>query len=112
VLDGFNVQRGYNRHHCGGSSGWRSFSQIIGPARNFARNRGKKLYVVEYGCVEGSSGQKANWLDGASAAIRRWPQIVGASYNHENTDCTYYVDSSSSALRAFRRMGNRAVFGG
>jgi hypothetical protein len=103
---------GYNRDHCGGSSGWRSFPDIIRPARNFARKRGKKLYVIEYGCVEGAAGQKAAWLDRAANTMRRWPQIEGASYNHENTDCNYYIDSSGSALRAFRRMGNHTAFGG
>jgi hypothetical protein len=103
---------GYNRNNCGGSSGWRSFSKIIGPAYAFARNRDRKLYVIEYGCVEGTAGAKAKWLDSATATIRRWPRIVGVSYNHENTDCNYYADSSGSALRAFRSMGQRAYFGG
>ncbi len=103
---------GYNRNNCGGSSGWRSFSKIIGPARTFARHRGRKLYVVEYGCVEGSAGAKAEWFDKSANTIRRWPQIVGVSYNHENTDCNYFADTSQGALAAFRRMGNRPYFGG
>lgn len=103
---------GYNRNHCGGSSGWRSFRQIIDPARDFAARRNRKLFVVEYGCVEGAPGAKAEWFDRAARQIRRWPLIAGVSYNHENTDCNYLAHTSAGALRAFKRMGNSAYFGG
>lgn len=102
----------YNRNHCSGSSGWRSFRQIIYPAHRFARRRGRGLFVAELGCVEGAPGAKAQWLDRAATTIRRWPEIRGVSYNHEDTDCNYLVDTSAGALRAFRRMGNTRYFGG
>jgi hypothetical protein len=103
---------GYNRNTCGSSDGWRSFREIVEPAHRFARERGRGLYVIETGCVEGSAGEKADWITQASRAIADWSTIVGVSYNHENTDCNYYVDTSSSALGSFRRMGRRRLFGG
>ncbi len=100
---------GYNRYTCRHRS-WRSFEQIIQPAHTFAARKRKHLYVVETGCVEGEPGRKAQWITGARATLKKWPNVVGVSYNHENTDCTYYVDSSASALSSFRAMGQDAYF--
>jgi hypothetical protein len=95
---------GYNRGGCGGTS-WKSFNQTFAPARSFARSRNKKLYMVEVGCTEGGSGAKADWIADARATIKKWPEVVGFSYNNERTDCSYLVDSSTSALNSFKRMG-------
>lgn len=103
---------GYNRNNCNASNGWRHFRDIIRPAHNFARRRNTGLYVVETGCVEGPSGAKADWISGVARAIGDWNTIVGVSYNHESTDCNYFVDTSNSALGSFRRMGERGIFGG
>ncbi len=103
---------GYNRHFCGRSNGWRSFNTIFKDARSFAKSKGKSLYVIESGCVEGAPGAKAKWIDAAAATIKSWPEMIGFSYNHENTDCTYWADSSTSALTAFTAMGKQAYFGG
>ncbi|GIU97211.1 MAG: hypothetical protein KatS3mg013_1014 [Actinomycetota bacterium] len=100
---------GYNRYRCTRKD-WRNFSEIFSPAREVARRRGKNLYIVEYGSTEGGSGQKADWIHNARRAIKDWPEVVGCSYNHEHTDCLYYVDSSSSALKAFREMGADPTF--
>jgi len=100
---------GYNRYHCRNTP-WRPFNEIFSPARAFARSHKRSLYVVEAGCVEGEPGRKADWFKGARATIKMWPEIVGFSYNNEDTDCTYYVDSSSSALSSFRAMGRDAYF--
>ncbi len=94
---------GYNRGGC--SSPWKSFNQTFTPARSFARSRGKKLYMVEVGCTEGGTGLKADWIADARATIKKWPEVVGFSYNNERTDCSYVVDSSTSALNSFKRMG-------
>ena len=94
---------GYVRAGCGGP--WKSFGYTFGPARSFARSRGRKLYMVEVGCTEAGGRRKAEWIADARATVKRWPEVVGFSYNHERTDCAYVVDSSRSALSAFRRMG-------
>lgn len=96
---------GYNRGGCGSGVSWKSFNQTFAPARSFARSRGKDLYMVEVGCTEGGSGAKADWIADARATIKRWPEVVGFSYNNERTDCSYVVDSSASSLNSFKRMG-------
>ena len=95
---------GYNRHRCFGVD-WRSFGKIFSPSRDFARSRGQNLFVIESGCVERGPGEKAGWIRDARETIKGWPEIKGFSYNHENTDCNYYLTSSTSALDAFRAMG-------
>jgi hypothetical protein len=100
---------GYNRYHCRGKP-WKSFSQIFSGARNFAKARGRNLYIIEAGCVEGEAGRKAAWFNDVRATLKTWPETVGFSYNSEDTDCTYWADSSSSALNAFGAMGHDAYF--
>ncbi|MGZ8629941.1 MAG: twin-arginine translocation signal domain-containing protein [Actinomycetota bacterium] len=100
---------GYNRHRCFGVD-WRSFSKIFRPSREFARARGRDLYVIESGCVERGPGDKAHWIRDARQTIKSWPEIKGFSYNHENTDCNYYLTSSSSSLDAFKAMGSDPYF--
>lgn len=103
---------GYNRNDCNATNGWRRFREIMRPAHEFARRRNRGLYVIETGCVEGPTGAKADWIREAARAIADWNTIVGISYNHENTDCNYYVNTSKSALGAFEGMGDRRLFGG
>ena len=100
---------GYNRYHCRGTP-WKSFSQIFGYARNYAKAHGRNLYIVESGCVEGEPGRKAAWFDGARATLKTWPEVVGFSYNSEDTDCTYWADSTSGALNSFSSMGRDSYF--
>ncbi|HET9311737.1 MAG TPA: twin-arginine translocation signal domain-containing protein [Actinomycetota bacterium] len=106
--DGLGVD-GYNRHRCFGVD-WRSFRKIFAPSRSFAKARGKKLYVIEAGCVERNPGEKAKWLRGARQTIKAWPEIRAFSYNHEVTDCNYLLTSSPSSFRAFRAMGKDPYF--
>ncbi len=98
-----------NRYRCKNRP-WKSFADLYGPARTFARARGKNLYIVEYGTVEGEPGRKAKWFDAARATMKSWPEVVGASYIHENTDCNFLLDTSSSSLRRFRAMGSDPAF--
>jgi hypothetical protein len=100
---------GYNRYNCFHKP-WRSFEQIFAPAHAFALKKRKPLYVVESGCVEAEPGRKADWIAGARTTVKHWHNVVGVSYNHESTDCTYYVDSSQSSLAAFRAMGQDGYF--
>ncbi len=99
---------GYNRVNS--TPGWRSFEEIFKPAHAVARSKRRGLYVIEYGSTEGSQGRKAEWLKNARATMKGWPQVVGCSYNHEHTDCVYWVDTSTSSLRAFKHMGADAAF--
>jgi hypothetical protein len=100
---------GNNRYRCKNVD-WRSFGQMFSPARDFARSVGRGLYVVEYGCVEGESGRKGAWIDDAKATIKSWPEVEGVSYLHEMSDCNYRINTSTSALSAFRAMGQDSHF--
>ena len=100
---------GYNRYHCRGTP-WKSFSQIFSYARNYAKAQSRNLYIIESGCVEGEAGRKAAWFDAASATLKTWPEVVGFSYNSEDTDCTYWADSTSGALNSFSSMGRDNYF--
>jgi hypothetical protein len=99
---------GYNR--IDRPNGWRSFERIFSPAHNVAKRHGKGLYIIEYGCTEGAPGKKATWLHNARTTMKRWNNVVGCSYNHEHTDYVYWVDTSVSSMRAFRRMGHDPAF--
>lgn len=100
---------GFNRGSCTRSP-WKTFGDLFGAARQFAIDRGKKLYVIEFASVEGTSSQKAAWFDDARATIKTWPELEGVSHVNEKSDCTYWVNTSSSALDAFRRLANDPHF--
>lgn len=100
---------GYNRYHCR-SKPWKSFSDVFVSSRNYAKAKGKNLYVVESGCVEGEPGRKAQWFTDARATMKLWPEIVGFSYNDESTDCTYWIESSTTSLASFKSMGQDLYF--
>ena len=55
---------GYNRYHCRGTP-WKPFVNTFSYAHNYAKAKGKKLYVIESGCVEGEPGRKAAWFQGS-----------------------------------------------
>jgi hypothetical protein len=101
---------GYNRNFCGSSNGWRSFEEVFGPARRYAKRRSRRLFIQEYGSVESTPGRKAQWIDRARSVLKSWPEVAGVSYNHEATDCVYWIDSSRSSFHAFRKMGQDRRF--
>lgn len=92
-----------NRYTCKGFP-WKPFTTLFGPAHDFARARGRRLYIVEFASVEGEADRKAQWFDDARATIKSWPEIVGVSHINEKSDCTYWVNTSQSALDAYRRI--------
>jgi hypothetical protein len=101
---------GCNRNYCGRSDGWRSFEEMFRDARIYARRTSRRLYVQEYGCVEGTPGRKAHWFDSARRVLKSWPEVIGVSYLHEATDCAYWIDSSRSSFKAFKNMGQDSYF--
>jgi hypothetical protein len=93
-----------------GGSKWRTFEQIYAPAHTYATSRGEQLYIPEYGCVEGGSNRKAQWITDARATIKGWPEVIGVSYLDENTDGDFRIDTSTSAFNAFKAMGKDAYY--
>ncbi|MEO8293351.1 MAG: hypothetical protein ABI635_09445 [Actinomycetota bacterium] len=105
---------GYNRGPCAGNDQWRTFSEIFGDARRFARYHRRGLFIGEFGCVEqdscnnngGDPGAKARWFDNARSTIKNWPEVRAACYSHTATSGNaYWVDSSPGSLKAYRQIG-------
>jgi hypothetical protein len=111
---------GYNRYPCFGEE-WQTFSALFAPARDFAKSRGKGLFIGEYGCPEqdccgntsGDPGAKALWFREASQTIKSWPEVKAAVYSHAYSDqfqCAYWVDTRRRSLAAFRHVGLKSYF--
>jgi hypothetical protein len=106
---------GYNRNVSGR---WRSFETVLQPARQKASSVGKQFYVMETGCVEGTSGRKGDWFREMAATAEAWPELRGISYNHEeghtgnDGGMNYRVDTSATAIEGFREMASAAAFTG
>jgi hypothetical protein len=96
---------GSNRGHCVAGRPWKSFTEMFGGAHTYASSHGKNLYFVEWASIEGEPGQRALWITDARAVIKSWPEVIGASYLSEDTDCNYRVDTTASSIAAFAAMG-------
>ncbi|MCV2393574.1 PKD domain-containing protein [Actinotalea sp. M2MS4P-6] len=106
VVDWVGVDA-YNWAGCRGSSGpqsWRSLADGAAGARDFARAHGKPLMLAEYGSVEDAEqpGRKATWLTEAMDTALAWPELKAVLYFHHDGSCPWWVDSSTSALSAFK----------
>ncbi len=104
---------GYNRNLHGN---WRTFEKIFTPAHRSSVARGRKLFVVEHGCVEGAPGQKARWFADAAGVAKAWPELIALSYNHEtghsgkDANMDYRIDTSQASIAGFRAMGASSFF--
>jgi len=112
---------GYNRYPClpdRKQHHWTSFRTIFEPAHRVAASRHKGLFIGEFGCVErnacGNRGAdrhaKAKWIHGAGETMRMWPNVKGAVYSHtlaryQGFNEAFWVNTSKSSLRAYRRVG-------
>ncbi len=111
---------GYNFFGCspGLNGSWREFAQIFEPVRQFGlAHPSKPIVVGEWGSVEdpGSSGRKAEWIDGARATLQSpgWEQFDAALYWHSQTPgCSIWADTSQSSIAAFAAMGTDPFFYG
>ena len=114
---------GYNRGACDPTGGWRSFSEIFKPARDYAKAKGHGMFIPEWGSVEdaacgnmgGKASRKANWIADAAAAIKSWPEVKGAIYSNtrwvfNGAKVDYRVTTNSRSLSAFKSAGKRAYF--
>ena len=65
---------------------------------------------MESAASKGEPGRKAQWFDDARVTIKSWPEVIGFSYISENTDCSYWADSTARRCQAFSAMGHDAYF--
>ena len=113
----------YNWYRCRPNAPieWRSLARTIEPMRQFARaHPDEQLMVTEFGTVEDPAvpGRKAQWFDDARALFAQpgYERFTAVLYfnilQSSFPDCRWFVDSSSSSLSAFARMGNDPLYGG
>jgi hypothetical protein len=113
----------YNWYTCrpGINTPWKSLQTIIEPMRVFGtRHPDKQLWLTEWASTEDpqSPGRKAQWIRDAQALFKRaeYAQYVGVSYfntpGSREWNCTWPIDSSTTALAAFREMGADPVYAG
>ena len=110
---------GYNRGaYFDGPDQWLRFGELYGPAIAAGRNLGKKLFIGESASVE-EGGDKAAWVRGALNTLKGWDDMVEAVcwshlYDAHTADGevirTYRMDSSRSALAAFREIASDPYF--
>jgi mannan endo-1,4-beta-mannosidase len=94
-LDGFNW---------GGSIGWRPFSEIFGGSyEELARRTSKPIVIAETGSGQ-TGGDKAAWVTSAlSQELPYFERVRAVVWYNAFDRSDFRIDSSPSALRAFRR---------
>jgi hypothetical protein len=108
---------GYNRGSCSGG-GWVSFRNIFTAAHGYAVQRGKPLFIEEWGSVEGTAcggagrNDKATWIKAAGETILDWPELLGVCYSQTRAFYTqtgkavdFRVQTSQRSLNAYRKVG-------
>jgi len=86
---------------------WRSFAEVVSPARAFAREHAEPLIVAEFGVQEDPAdpGRKAAWIRAAAATIRSWPDLKAALYYDSDRVYPWRIDSSATSQAAFASVG-------
>jgi hypothetical protein len=102
---------GYNRGPCYGRGDWISFSAAFANAHSYSVANGRKLFIAECGSVEGTScggtygaTAKAEWFDDALAVMKGWRNLEAFCYSQVNEPFPFRIDTSESALTAFKRL--------
>ncbi len=103
-LDGFNW---------GGSIGWRPFSEIFGGSyEELARRTSKPIVIAETGSGQ-TGGDKAAWVTSAlSRELPYFGRVRAVVWYNAFDRSDFRIDSSPSALRAFRRGIARPLYAG
>jgi len=93
-------------------SRWRSFAEIVGPARRFALEHARPLVVPEFGAQEDPSapGRKAAWLQAAGGTIHAWRDVKAVMYFDSSKGYPWRLASSGASLRAFAALGRDPWF--
>ena len=107
---------GYNWGTAKASSwgGWRSFNQIFGSTYNkiLAIAPSKPIFVAEMASTE-YGGDKAAWIRATYAAIpTSFPKLSGVIWFDQNKETDWRVNSSTSALSAYRGVAAKTTWTG
>ncbi len=103
-LDGFNW---------GGSIGWRPFSEIFGGSyEELARRTDKPIVIAETGSGQ-TGGDKAAWVRSAlSQELPYFERVRAVVWYNAFDRSDFRIDSSPSALQAFRQGIARSLYSG
>ncbi len=110
----------YNWNACRGNQGerWTELERVIAPFVEFAdQHPDKQLVLPEFASAEGTAGQKAQWLDNASAYLQQ-PEVAArfaaVIYFHDehpgSSACDWWLDSSTATLNAAKRIAANPFF--
>lgn len=95
---------GYNWFPQKPGAPWESFRRVFSPTMGFANDRGKPVFVVEFGVMEDPEDpdRKADWFRRALATARQWPRLKGLIYFDVVKDgYPWITDSSTTALNGY-----------
>ena len=98
---------GYNR-----AGDWRGVKEIFAAAHKFATNHGHRLFIGEIGCAEDPSDStaKARWIANAYDTFRAW-NVAGVVWsNFDRNEGDYRVQTSASALAAYKQAGDTSFY--
>jgi hypothetical protein len=93
---------------------WQTLPSVARDFYDWGSRTGKPLMLAEWGSTEDphTPGRKAAWFDEAATTLAGWPNIRAAVYFNNLHDYDWRIDTSPSALDAFRRLANSAHFEG
>lgn len=101
AIDGYN----WGTTQSWGST-WQTFDEIFAEPYEAISVIDKPILITEFSCAE-IGGNKAEWITDAFAAIRtKYPRVILASWFGENKETDWRINSSSSALAAYRAAVN------
>jgi hypothetical protein len=94
---------GYNWAPGRAGDKWRGFAPIYKDFYAWGLARGKPMMVGEFGVQERGPDEKAAWIADARQTVKtRFPEIKAVVYFDVNRDYDWRMDTSPSALAAFR----------
>ena len=91
---------------------WNSLATVAEDFYEWGSRTGKPLMLAEWGSTEdpNTPGRKAAWVDEAAATLAAWPNIRAAVYFNNVHTYDWRIDTSTSSLEAFRRLGFNSHF--
>ena len=98
----------YNWDKCESDRKYRWLGETIRPSYTWARSKGKKLIVAEWGTTESVQGRpsKAAWITDARRTFKskNWRDLEALLYFNSDSRCNWWVYSSGAAQNAWREM--------
>jgi beta-mannanase len=90
---------------------WRQLSEAIPTFYAWSMPHGKPLMLGEYGCQERSANEKATWFSTVRTDLKsKFPGIRAVVYFDSYTLYDWRLDTSTSALNAFKSMARDSYF--